>query len=99
MSLFFSFRASDTPPSVPPVPTAQMNPSTRPFVCSQISSAVVVRWPSRLAWLSNWRAQMAEMARAQELLAEAKRYEAWLATLRANFRKNHLWYHSHGQEN
>ena len=34
-------RACETPASVPPDPTAQMKPSTRPSVCSQISGPVV----------------------------------------------------------
>jgi hypothetical protein len=48
-----------TPASVPPVPTAQMKPSTLPPVCSQISGPVVSIVASRLATLSNWLAQIA----------------------------------------
>ena len=36
-----SFSAMATPASVPPVPTALTKPSTRPWVCSQISGPVV----------------------------------------------------------
>ena len=36
-----SLSAMPTPASVPPVPTAQMKPSTLPSVCSQISGPVV----------------------------------------------------------
>ena len=43
----------------PPVPTAETKPSILPSVCSQISTAVVSTWPSRLATLSNWLAQIA----------------------------------------
>ncbi len=35
------FRPIETPEIVPPVPEAQINPSTSPLVCVQISSAVV----------------------------------------------------------
>ena len=56
---FCAFRASPTPASVPPVPTAQVKPSTVPLVCAQISGPVVRRCPSRLARLSNWFAQIA----------------------------------------
>ena len=35
-----SFSAMETPARVPPVPTEQMNPSTLPSVCSQISGPV-----------------------------------------------------------
>ncbi len=38
---FFSFRNWPTPASVPPVPIAQVKPSTRPSVCSQISGPVL----------------------------------------------------------
>ena len=48
-----------TPAKVPPVPTEQMKPSMLPPVWLQISSAVVRIWPSRLATLSNWLAQIA----------------------------------------
>ena len=56
------FRArspSATPASVPPEPTAQMKPSIRPPVCSQISGAVLSTCAWRLATLSNWLAQTA----------------------------------------
>ncbi len=43
-----------TPASVPPVPMAQVKPSTLPFVCSQISGPVERKWPSRLLGLSHW---------------------------------------------
>ena len=59
MSLFFAFSPMETPASVPPVPTAQMKPSTLPCVSFQISAAVVSIWPWRLATLSNWFAQIA----------------------------------------
>ena len=42
-----------TPASVPPVPTAQVKPSTCPAVCRQISGPVVSIWARRLAILSN----------------------------------------------
>ena len=51
--------AMATPASVPPVPTAQTKPSTLPSVWRQISGPVVSIWPSRLATLSNWLAQIA----------------------------------------
>ena len=38
---FFSFRYLETPARVPPVPMAQVKPSTRPSVCSQISGPVL----------------------------------------------------------
>src|SRR5271157_1877553 len=41
------FKYIPTPASVPPVPIAQTNPSTRPAVCSQISGPVDWAWPSR----------------------------------------------------
>ena len=52
-----AFSPRETPPSVPPVPTAETKPSTLPSVSAQISSAVVAVWMSRLAVLSNWLAQ------------------------------------------
>ena len=48
-----SFRACPTPVMVPPVPTPQTIASTSPPVSRQISSAVVRRWTSGLAGLSN----------------------------------------------
>ena len=48
-----------TPASVPPVPTAQVNPSILPFVWDQISGPVVSICAWRLATLSNWLAQTA----------------------------------------
>jgi hypothetical protein len=53
--------ACATPASVPPEPTAQMNPSPCPPVCSQISGPVVSTWACRLATLSNWLAQIAPL--------------------------------------
>ena len=47
------FSTSPTPVMVPPVPTAEMNTSSRPSVSFQISSAVVLRWISGLAGFSN----------------------------------------------
>ena len=44
---------SQQPVMVPPVPTAETRISTLPSVSSQISSAVVLRWISGLAGLSN----------------------------------------------
>jgi hypothetical protein len=38
-----AFKASETPPRVPPVPQAQVKASIRPSVCCQISSPVVAR--------------------------------------------------------
>ena len=58
-SLLRALSAMATPASVPPVPTAQMKPSTLPSVWSQISGPVVSTWPWRLATLSNWFAQIA----------------------------------------
>ena len=55
----FAFKPSPTPASVPPVPTAQVKPSTLPSVCAQISSAVPAICARRLAILSNWLAQIA----------------------------------------
>ena len=47
---------SATPVIVPPVPTPATRMSTSPSVSRQISSAVVLRWISGLAGLSNcWR--------------------------------------------
>ncbi len=40
MSVFFSRRNIETPASVPPVPIAQMKPSTLPSVSRQISGPV-----------------------------------------------------------
>ena len=57
--LLRALSAMATPASVPPVPTAQTNPSTLPSVCRQISGPVVSMWPRRLATLSNWLAQIA----------------------------------------
>ena len=54
-----AFRPRETPPSVPPEPTAATKPSTLPSVSAQISSAVVAVWMSRLAVLSNWLAHTA----------------------------------------
>ncbi len=45
--------ASTHPVMVPPVPTAETRMSTLPSVSFQISSAVVLRWISGLAGLSN----------------------------------------------
>ena len=64
------FSAIDTPASVPPVPQAHVKASTRPAVWCQISGPVVARWPSRLAWLSNWLAHTAP-------IASASRCETW----------------------
>jgi len=58
-SLFSPRRNSATPASVPPVPTAQIKPSTLPWVCAQISGPVASTWAWRLATLSNWLAQIA----------------------------------------
>ncbi len=44
MFLLRSLSAMATPASVPPVPTAQMKPSTLPSVCSQISGPVLSIW-------------------------------------------------------
>ena len=60
-ALFLALSAIDTPPSVPPEPTAQMKPSILPCVCSQISGPVVSTWARRLAVLSNWLAQIAPL--------------------------------------
>ena len=59
VGLLRSRSASATPASVPPVPTAQMKPSTWPSVCAQISGPVASTWAWRLATLSNWLAQIA----------------------------------------
>ena len=48
-----SFSTWPTPVIVPPVPTPQTSASTSPSVSRQISSAVVRRWTSGLAGLSN----------------------------------------------
>ena len=68
-----AFSAMATPASVPPVPTAQMKPSTLPSVCCQISGPVVSIWAWRLATLSNWLAQIAPFGRSSQLLGEAAR--------------------------
>ena len=57
--LLHAFSAMATPASVPPVPTAQMKPSTLPSVCSPDFRAGVSIWAWRLATLSNWLAQIA----------------------------------------
>src|SRR5688500_14093248 len=59
MSGLRAFSAMAIPPSVPPVPTAQAKPSTRPPVWRQISGPVPSMCARRLATLSNWFAHIA----------------------------------------
>ena len=54
MFLFLFFKPIDTPAKVPPVPTAQVNPSTFPDVCVHISFAVVSICALVFTMLSNW---------------------------------------------
>ena len=54
-----ALRPRPTPAIVPPVPAAQVKPSIRPSICSQISGAVLSMCALRLAMLSNWFAQTA----------------------------------------
>ena len=49
---------------MPPVPTAQTKPSTLPSVWPRSPRPVVSTWPSRLATLSNWLAQIAPFGSA-----------------------------------
>lgn len=53
-----------TPLMVPPVPMPATTASTVPSVSFQISSAVVRRWTSTLAGLSNWRTWTAPVSAA-----------------------------------
>ena len=62
---FFLFRKKATPASVPPVPIAQVKPSTLPSVCAQISGPVDAMCPSRFAVLSHWFAQKAPISFAR----------------------------------
>src|SRR5260221_6397094 len=65
MSLFFSFRERLTPASVPPVPMAQVKPSTLPPVWRQISGPVLWQLPSAFALLAHSVAQDAPSSLAR----------------------------------
>jgi len=63
--LFLAFKNIATPARVPPVPIAQVKPSSLPPVCAQISGPVPAICASRLAVLSHWLAQNAPISFAR----------------------------------